>query len=576
MKTDTALSDYWRINRSQIAHVELTNALKAMRKVIGNLGLDILVVWQGMTPERDRKRIELPASLVMGEYPIPPEKMDVLIGYGVHEAMHHLENSYFVRDYHYNKHKVALERDLILKIVEMVEDIHIDGLIRTRWMFSRYVQKFRDWWVENRPSTATEFMPTLEGMLESCASIVLDIVYPNTLPVNLDALGDIPKDGEWELKELAGLMCAGDKALTAAFLQVFDNQREEYNKPLKMFLALTRDIVAGKPRDRSGIIDDYWEKWGTLFIRWTKQAREWVTSQEEESKVIPLFGAPPPMDGLESDLAAAIDQNLAAETEDTNKMILFSLKSVGGENLNWALFPTNYKDGEVICKTLPNIIFSQRIRDVFQLQKREARVIDRGLVSGKLDVRRLYRVKTTKQIFMEKQYDPRSIWDVTVLVDASSSMVTYWKLIEKIFATLVEAWRTYQNELELFAYAEYEGTCTITNLYRQGRLFTIQPGGNTPSGQAILAVASHISKKREKRLLLHFTDGKINVGVDIDYAIDFCKKEKIDLMTIGPGTTDMFELTDKYGTGLFQIIDSLNELPKALMNLLRYKLLGRR
>ena len=65
MKTDTALSDYWRINRSQIAHVELTNALKAMRKVIGNLGLDILVVWQGMTPERDRKRIELPASLVM-------------------------------------------------------------------------------------------------------------------------------------------------------------------------------------------------------------------------------------------------------------------------------------------------------------------------------------------------------------------------------------------------------------------------------------------------------------------------------------------------------------------------------
>ena len=177
---------------------------------------------------------------------------------------------------------------------------------------------------------------------------------------------------------------------------------------------------------------------------------------------------------------------------------------------------------------------------------------------------------------MEKQYDPRSIWDVTVLVDASSSMVTYWKLIEKIFATLVEAWRTYQNELELFAYAEYEGTCTITNLYRQGRLFTIQPGGNTPSGQAILAVASHISKKREKRLLLHFTDGKINVGVDIDYAIDFCKKEKIDLMTIGPGTTDMFELTDKYGTGLFQIIDSLNELPKALMNLLRYKLLGRR
>jgi hypothetical protein len=77
-------------------------------------------------------------------------------------------------------------------------------------------------------------------------------------------------------------------------------------------------------------------------------------------------------------------------------------------------------------------------------------------------------------------------------------------------------------------------------------------------------------------MLLHNTDGKINVGVDIDFAIKFCEKERIDLLTIGTGMLDIIELHKRYGDDRFQIINTLNELPDVLTYLFRKKLLGKR
>ena len=63
-------SEYWRVNKSYIEHIEMANALKALRKVVGQLGVDAEVLWAGMAPSHGDK-IELSAPLVLGEYPIP-------------------------------------------------------------------------------------------------------------------------------------------------------------------------------------------------------------------------------------------------------------------------------------------------------------------------------------------------------------------------------------------------------------------------------------------------------------------------------------------------------------------------
>lgn len=575
MSAKTNLSDRWRVNKSISKHIELANTLRAIRKVFNYLKFDVKVVWAGMSAPKEYNLIELPPYLVLGNYPIPGENMDILVGYGIHESMHLVENSRYVRDYHFRKHNDKHEQDLVLKFVETCEDIHIDGIARKKGILGKYVQKYREWWNSYDSTELSKALPSLEWVLESYLNIILDIVFPNKPHADLEPLKNLKKDSKVDAKMLADILCAGDKKLKFAFHHVFVDILPECEEPLKTLLLSTYDIIENNPRDRALLYDDIWSKWGKLFIKWRKDFAEFQNSLDENTPVTYSQAAFIPDGGLSPQLAAKVDRALAEDEQDHGSLMESSLESVGGENLKWALFPTDHKESETICKTPPDIELAQKLKDIFTLQQKEAEKISRGLDRGRIDSRRLYRISTNELVFMEKEHDRQATWDITILVDASSSMASSWELIESIFATLVKAWESHKNRLNLYAYAEKKGTLIITNLLNNNRLFTISPSGNTPSGQAIISTAMQIPKGNRK-MLLHITDGKINVGVDIDFAIKFCNKENIDLLTIGTGMLDIIELNRRYGNDRFQIIKSLDELPDVLTYLFRKKLLGKR
>jgi Mg-chelatase subunit ChlD len=578
MAIKTNLSDRWRVNKSLSKHIELANTLRAMRKIFGYLDFGVKVVWSGMSTNKEFNLIELPPSLVSGKYPIPGDNMDILIGYGIHESMHIVENSRYVRDYHYRKHNDQQEQNLVLQLVEICEDIHIDGVARKKGMLGNYVQKYRQWWNDYDTSELSKALPSLEQVLEGFLDIILDISYPNTSHLDLEPLKQIKKTDEINTNKLADILCAGDKTLKFAFHHVFVDILPECEKPLKAMLLNTYDIIENNPRDRALLYDDIWSTWGHLFIKWRNDIIAFEGALDKDTSDTPITysqAAFLPDGGLSPELAAEVNKNLADNEDDYNTLLESSLGSVGGENLKWALFPTDYKVSDIPCKTPPDIQLAQTLKDIFTLQQNEAKKISRGLDSGKIDKRKLYRIATTELIFKEKEYDKQASWDITILVDASSSMAPSWELIESIFATLVKAWQSHKNTLNLYAYAEKKGTSVITNLLHNNKLFTIVPSGNTPSGQAIISTAMLIPKGN-RRMLLHITDGKINVGVDIDFAIKFCEKERIDLLTIGTGMLDIIELHKRYGDDRFQIINTLNELPDVLTYLFRKKLLGKR
>ena len=576
MGTLINLSDRWRINKSLSEHIELANTLKALRKITKYLDLDVDVAWSGMMPSERHDLIELPPSLVIGEYPIPADKMDVLIGLCVHESFHILENSRYVRDYHFRKHNDEIERELVLNLVEICEDIHIDGVARKRGIIGKYVQKFRTWWVANKPSDIPKVYPTLAGLMETYLNIVLDLVYPNTAPESLKDLDRISGSKDIDAKKLAQIICGGNKDLIFGFHHYFIDMPQEYDEPLKILLSKTNDIVEKNQRDRSFLYDDFWTEWKEVFFRW-KEEEEKRKAEEPEPFTYSQASFIPD-EGLSPETVAGVNQALAYDEQDADWFMEYSLESVGGEYLKWALLPTIYEDSKIICKTKPNLRLARRLKDIFFQQQFEFKLMNRGLISGKLDRRRLYRVFTTETIFKQKEYNRKNIWDIVALVDSSSSMEKNWELVENIIATINEAWQGFEKNfrMSVYSYAEDDGSCIISNLLYGGKLFTSTPSGNTPSGQAVIATALLIPKVQDNRkVLLHLTDGRINSGVGMDYAIKFCEQEGIDLLTIGPGI-DIVELNEKYGDKLFKPIDSLEDLPDILEDLFRNILLGKR
>jgi len=119
-------SEYWRVNKSVIDYIELANALRALRKIVAVMDVDAEVVWAGM-PCNANKKIELPAVLAKGDYPIPSDKMDVLVGLNVHESFHYLEDSEHAWGYLSHTFLGMKDKALLGKLFEAGEDIHVDG-----------------------------------------------------------------------------------------------------------------------------------------------------------------------------------------------------------------------------------------------------------------------------------------------------------------------------------------------------------------------------------------------------------------------------------------------------------------
>ena len=81
-------SEYWRKNKASTELQELTKALLALRKVGRHIASNIKEIeWEGMSPPHSKK-IALDMGLAKGEYPIPPGKIDILVGITARGAFH--------------------------------------------------------------------------------------------------------------------------------------------------------------------------------------------------------------------------------------------------------------------------------------------------------------------------------------------------------------------------------------------------------------------------------------------------------------------------------------------------------
>ncbi|MBN2298438.1 MAG: VWA domain-containing protein [Deltaproteobacteria bacterium] len=530
------LSGFWRRNVAHQEAAELARVLKALRKVAGNIGENVgLVEYEGMSDDSCGNIVIDPITL-MGTYPVPPEKVDAVVGLVTHEALHRKHWSEYVWR--------LLERDFSLmrphsligfqKLVHTGENIFVDSTVDGT-ILEVYLHRIR-----------LHSMDVEGGMLAHQVR-------------NIDILFRF-----W--RTVASRYSKG--------LRVLSN----YRKPLAILDELSENLYLvcgryqGVAERCSARADLYRAAWGRLeetILSWkiTDKRIYWTASPDKHQTCQCTHGTDAEKQGtvFSADLVRQIKTHLTAWSADITPLIL----SIVGHDCP-DVIPISRWDYNIPSHPVLDYRSVARLRRLFYNYSDRIVLENRGLACGRLDKRRLYRAALSKNCFKQIDRIPSMDWNVTLLVDASGSMRgNKWRIVENTIATIHKSLIICGVYFKAWAYFEIDGICMISSLVKGSRLFSVPPCGQTASGQAIMAASFFMPQNLKKRLLIHITDGESNYGLDVQYGIQYCLKNSIVLVTLGCGCPDQEKMAGQYGRTI-QFIRDFNQLPDALEYLLKW------
>lgn len=533
------VSEYWRKNTSELESAELANALRALRKVAGHIGQNVgRVEWAGMSGDGEGGVVLDPSSIT-GRYPIPPRKFDYLVGLVTHEAIHRTEWSDLVWK------KVddvcgemgVLDKVIFQKIVHTGEDIYVDR-ISEQSILGSYTRQARG--------------------------------------VDMELARRVLKTGI-TVDELILLWWR------SAFGEEGDSESSNaYEEPLAILGNLTNELV-DVSRSGKGVTSrcelrsrHYLEVWGKvkgLIGSWQviDKTLLWYPADAQKEKAGSGKAKKGKGDQLRKEVVMDIEARLAIDSSDITPLI----RSVVGDD-DEEIVPTSRWDFNMTAHPIVDPKVVSRLKAIFQNYADRQTVISRGLTSGRVDRRRLYRAPISGRCFLDKQKIPILDWNICLLVDASGSMRgRKWRMVENTIGNIHRAFRGFRNRLQAYAYFEVEGICMVSTLVSEKNILSVPPSGQTASGQAIIAAAYFMPKDTRRMFLIHITDGQANCGCSVQCGLDYCRAQGIHLVTLGVGYKDRDAMERQYGRSL-QFLDHFGQLPGALENLLKWALLYER
>ncbi len=569
------LSFYWRINRSTIEYVELANVLVALRKIVGCLGLDVRVEWVGQMPLATKERkIEIPIQLAMGVYPVPFYKVDVLSGIVIHDALHLKEKSEQVAVLLISLNTGQRDRLLLRRFFDVAEDIHVDGVAISKGMLGNYVRLYRKWFRENINPSLYDYqakIPTAEKLIYLWEDIALDVILANVDLEIIKTISEYFKVGEaLNLDDLEDILPAESIIIKHHLENILKDVNKLYWAPLKILLENVYEIIITEEKSRAKLYDKLWSKIEKYLYEWEEQfGPKQIETKIEKNQINTKHFAP-----FDPKLLKAVNSAIEKNSQELTLQIKDALELMNSRVNEKLIYSTIIEESNILPRHHPDPIIVGELKEIFRIHREDCLRISRGLPYGKLDTSRLYRAYTTGLSFKQKDTIKDDKWSITLLIDASGSMITNWSLVEKTFLAIYQAIILYNHKLEIIAYNEINEICTLTRLFHHNKIFSISPQGNTPSGEACLGAAK-LTGGGKRNLLLHLSDGLCNVGIGYNSAIDYCEKKNIDLVTIGKGEK-IRRLKEKYGENRIVILENYEELPGIIKNILKRKLLKKK
>ncbi len=543
LASEAGLSAYWRRDMSPVEIVELAKLLRSIRKVVSYVGRNVgEVVWEGMAANDGD--ICLDPSVVSGCYPVSSSTVDIAVGIAIRNAYQAIEWSEHVKT-------SALARSTLPPVyqykfalwVDMAERVYAD-LCANRSALGRYAEKARQWEIGRAreglgmPPTFTELLHDwwevaadragsrkvdyhARSVLGMQGSISLDKYYATPLAV-LDGVTGLLTQECWSLPSVAA--------------------RAEYRRELyEATFSTLLNYVKFWPGDRKD-----------PFLLAGAQPEELCEEDEPEEHMLCLQEA------------EEIEHRLAGKRVDFTPQVRSLVGNLG------EVARVEGSDLVLPGRDAVDHALAHRIRAALHSIAEQNVAFNRGLTSGNIDRRRLYRAPTTGQVFHLKLRRFELHNDVALLVDCTGSMAepTRWTKVEVIYQTIFSQLVRFNPSARLFGYSERGSTCRLTELYRAGRFYSVQPHGKTASGEAIMATAL-MMRGRRRPLILHLTDGASNWGCGVPEALRSCERQGVRVLTLGLDCDpiSVTALTEEYGD-LIKFVDDVAKLPETLRSLL--------
>jgi hypothetical protein len=540
-------SAFWRRDKSPVEIMELAKLLRGLRKISSFVGQNLgTVVWAGMDY---RDGIALDPGPIIGTYPIPADRTDIMVGITVRKAFETREWSERLKRIGNAKASPLPPYKYKLKLyLDMCEQVYLDCL-SNRNVLGVYTERARLWEYTNK-SQGFLMPPTFTHLLHLWWRIAAD-------------------RGGQKYKEPF-------RDITAGTVAGVGNLVKLYGKPMDLLNSMTGALIHELPMVASVAkraeerLDLYLSTWPHLleivkfwpgdrndpFLIQDPAFRE-VELEDEEKKALQetIVSFARQIESVVRGKKTSYSEDVRANVQNINDVVQIERNDI--------VMPCRNKVDKRLLHQLQMIVKAAAQRIV---------IYNRGLTSGKIDRRRLYRAHTTGEIFHLKKSEFELRNDMIILVDASGSMSDpeRWDRTETILQTLFSALRAYNPNAKLFAYNEVKNKCRLTELCISGHYFTVLPHGKTASGEAIIASAVNLKGRNKKPFIIHVTDGASNWGCGVSDAIRFCRNRKISLLTLGIGCSPASKssLKKEYGN-LVRFVEKIDELPDLFAALLR-------
>ncbi|MGB9500126.1 MAG: vWA domain-containing protein [Dissulfuribacterales bacterium] len=531
------ISGYWRKNTSSIEASELANILRALNKVAGHIGRNAgQVEWAGMS-HNTNGHIILDPSAMMGDYPVPTPKFDYLVGVVTHEAMHQTEwSDYLWKTVNENIPKMKMSEKIVFhKIIYTGENIYVDSLAdkSVLGLYTRIARKV-----------------TMERALQFLGKKRISV--------------DMLVHHWWR----------------SSFGEDISDIEKSYIPPLEILSDLSRELVTVGGLHKKGVTGRCKLR-SRLYVEAFEKIKESISSWAIFDKTLCWYPEAPrqkkktqqqqkqPSPHLSKATLQNIEERLAYNSSDITPII----RSIVGHD-NKDIAPTSRWDFNIPAHPVIDYKLVARLKGILQNYSDRKTILNRGLTSGRVDRRKLYRAPINGRCFLEKQKFPLLDWNICLLVDATGSMKgPKWRMVENTLGTIHKAFSGFENRLQGFAYFEVEGVCMISSLIKENRILSIPPCGQTASGQAIIAAVHFMPEDKRRRFIIHITDGESNFGCDVRFGIDHCRTSHIHLVTLGVAYKDRDAMQKQYGRTI-QFVDHFGQLPSAIEKLLKWTLLN--
>lgn len=541
------ISDYWRTNKSPIETKELANLLRSTRRITSFIGPNVgNIIWNGMRTISVETDIAIDPQLVLGRYPIPSDKTDIAIGTVIIKALNQAEWSQRSIDQTFAKFaKSQADVNYKLKMfLELAEQIYID-ITSNRSVLGLYTEKYRNYTFQENKRYFVQ-------------------------PPSLGELLNI-----WWIMGGDRSGCKYQKEFSREIHNVRGYDLEQYYKgPLSLLNSIVRELTEECPKIRSvvdrctyrvGLYSRVWSELKEITKFWTGDRFDPLMMQKPSENNDILEGSAELQKTIQSKLAEEVEANLTEEVFDLTQ----DIDHILGEDSD--VVPIKVTDNVIPLIEPLDRELMYKLYIALRSHAKKRNIFNRGLKSGKLDSRRLYRAPINGNVFCYKKQELEMNSDVVLLVDATGSLGgPKWKLVQRIYHALFEAVNSFNSNTRIFSYSEVKGECTLTELTpTHGMFYTVIPRGKTASAEAIIATALMLKKNARRPFIIHLTDGASNWGSEVKQAIDYCKQKKISLKTLGFGCSpsNMIALKEEYDKQVV-FVDGLKELPKEFAKLL--------